>query len=54
MNEDLSLVGYCRKFESSAKPMWEQKPHSEMHLSTIKYNKYDVMDWTDLTQKTDQ
>jgi hypothetical protein len=26
MDEDLSLVGYCRRFESSAIPLLEQKP----------------------------
>jgi len=44
MDEDLSLVGYCRRFESSAIPLSEQKPRIKMHLSAIKCNKYDVMD----------
>ena len=49
MDEDLSLLGRCRRFESSAVPLWEQKPHIKMHLTAIKYNKYDVMDWTNCT-----
>jgi hypothetical protein len=49
MDEDLSLVGCCRRFESSAIPLWEQKPCIKMNLSAIKYNKYNVIDWTDLT-----